>query len=35
MGAWWGPVGSWLWKQEKIKEEKVKHELHGRHNDFY
>jgi hypothetical protein len=27
-------IGPWLWKKENIKEEKVKHELRGRHNDY-
>jgi hypothetical protein len=28
-------VGPWLWKQEKIKEEKGECELRGRHSDCY
>jgi hypothetical protein len=28
-------VGPWLWKQAKIKEEKEKCELRGRHSDCY
>jgi hypothetical protein len=30
-----GTVGPWLWKQEKIKEEKAKCELRRRHSDCY
>jgi hypothetical protein len=29
------PVGPWLWKYAKIKEEKGECELHGRHSDYY
>jgi hypothetical protein len=28
-------VGPWLWKEEKIKEEKVKLELRGKHSDCH
>jgi hypothetical protein len=28
-------VGSWLWKEAKNKEEKVKRELHGRHSECH
>jgi hypothetical protein len=35
LGECWGHVGPWLWKYEKIKEEKVECELRGRHNDCY
>ena len=30
-----GPVGPWLWKKTKIKEQKMKIELRGRNNDYY
>jgi hypothetical protein len=32
---WTLNVGPWLWKQAKIKEEKAKRELRGRHSDCY
>jgi hypothetical protein len=34
-GEFWGHVGPWLWKEVKIKEEKAKLELCGRHSDCY
>jgi hypothetical protein len=34
-GECWGPIGPWLLKEVKNKEEKVKIELRGRHNNCH
>jgi hypothetical protein len=31
----WGPVGPWLWKEAKYKEEKLKSDLCGGHSNCY